>query len=58
MNPRFLLDEHLRGFLWKAIRHHNLIGGDFIDAIRVGDPADLPLGSSDPDILIWAEDNK
>jgi hypothetical protein len=52
----FVLDEDLRGKpLWHAIRHHNRGGGTQIDATRVGDPADLPLGSSDPDILAWAE---
>jgi hypothetical protein len=52
----FVLDEHLRGKpIWHAIRHHNLGGGLLIDTTRVGDPPDLPLGSSDPDILAWAE---
>lgn len=52
---RFLLDEHLRGPLWHAIQRHNLRGGLPIDAVRVGDPADMPLGSDDPVILLWAE---
>ncbi|HVS34466.1 MAG TPA: hypothetical protein VMS17_02725 [Gemmataceae bacterium] len=26
-----------------------------MDAVRVGDPVDLPCRSIDPDILIWAE---
>jgi hypothetical protein len=51
----FLLDEHLRGKLQQAIVQHNARGADIIDAIGVGDPPDLPLGSSDPDILTWAE---
>lgn len=52
----FVLDENLRGKpLWHAIRHHNLGGAVRIDATRVGDPADLPLGSPDSDILAWAE---
>src|SRR5262245_34478461 len=51
----FLLDEHLRGLLWRAIQRHNARGGLSVDAVRVGDPADLPLGSNDPDILAWAE---
>jgi hypothetical protein len=51
-----VLDENLRGKpLWHAIRHHNLRGGMRIDATRVGDSVDLPLGCSDPDILAWAE---
>src|SRR5229473_2577031 len=52
---RFLLDEHLRGPLWLAIVRHNAQGGLPIDAVRVGDPPDLPLGSADPAILLWAE---
>jgi hypothetical protein len=55
MPLRFVLDEHLRGLLWKAIQHHNAASAFPIDVVRVGDPADLPLGSTDPDILLWAE---
>ena len=52
----FVLDENLRGKpLWPAIRHHNSGGGLRIDATRVGDHADLPLGSTDAEILTWAE---
>ena len=51
----FLLDEHLGGGLGRAIRHRNARGGLAIDAVSVGDPPDLPLGSLDPDILLWAE---
>jgi hypothetical protein len=52
----FVLDEHLRGKpIWHAIRHHNTGGGLPIDTTRVGDSADLPLGSADADILVWAE---
>jgi hypothetical protein len=52
---RFLLDEHLRGPLWLAVLRHNVQGGLVMDAQRVGDPPDLPLGSDDPTILLWAE---
>lgn len=52
---RFVLDEHLRGPLWSAIVRHNSLGGLPIDAARVGDPPDLPLGSDDAPILLWAE---
>jgi hypothetical protein len=56
MPLRFLLDEHLRGgALWHAIQRHNARGVDSIDAVRVGDPADLPLGTGDSDNLLWAE---
>jgi hypothetical protein len=51
----YVIDEQLRGPLWQAIQSHNAKGIHLIDAIRVGDPPDLPLGSTDPDILIWAE---
>jgi hypothetical protein len=51
----FVIDEHLRGALLQAIHTHNARGGSFIDAVQVGDPDDLPLGSPDPDILSWAE---
>jgi hypothetical protein len=52
---RYVLDEHLRGPLWKAIQQHNAAGQSLIDAVRVGDPPDLSLGTADPDILVWAE---
>jgi hypothetical protein len=55
MTLRFLLDEHLRGPLWSMVSRHNLAGVDTLDVIRVGDPQDLPLGTSDPDLLLWAE---
>jgi hypothetical protein len=52
---RFLLDEHLRGPLWSAILRHNAQGALPIDSVRVGDPPELPLGSDDATILLWAE---
>lgn len=58
MPLRYLLDEHFRGPLWRAIQKHNAGGVYPIDAFRVGDPADLPLGSLDPDNLLWAERNR
>jgi hypothetical protein len=51
----FLFDEHLRGPLWQAVVRHNAAGGLWLDVVCVGDPADLPLGSSDSEILQWAE---
>ena len=51
----FLLDEHFRGPLWQGVRNHNARGIHPIDVMRVGDPTDLPLGSKDPTILLWAE---
>jgi predicted nuclease of predicted toxin-antitoxin system len=55
MALRYVLDEHLRGPLWRAILAHNSSGVYPLDVIRVGDSIDLPLGSQDPEILIWAE---
>lgn len=55
MTLRYVLDEHLRGPLWRAIQWHNNSGVYPLDAVRVGDPIDLPLGSDDPSLLLWAE---
>ncbi len=55
MPLRYVLDEHLRGPLWRAIQQHNTGGAYLIDVLRVGDVVDLPLGSSDPNIRSWAE---
>lgn len=56
MGPTFLLDENLRGKkFWQAILSHNQPGQFPIDAVRVGDPPDLPAGTLDPEILLWAE---
>jgi hypothetical protein len=52
---RYLLDEHLRGVLWDASEDHNAASINPIDVVQVGDPSDLPLGTLDPDILLWAE---
>jgi hypothetical protein len=52
----YVLDEHLRrGALWQGIQRHNAAGIFLLDVVQVGDPVDLPLGSTDPDILLWAE---
>jgi len=51
----YLVDENLRGMLWRFIRRHNAAGTFRLDALRVGDPSDLALGSDDPSILLWAE---
>lgn len=51
----YVLDEPLRGPLWKAIQWHNVRGIETLDVVRVGDPPDLPRGSLDPALLLWAE---
>jgi Domain of unknown function (DUF5615) len=55
MALRYLLDEHFRGDIWRAILDHNSRSVDSIDVVRVGDPPDLPLATPDSDILAWAE---
>ncbi len=54
----FLLDEHLRGDLWDHVQSHNRASDLLIDAERIGDPRDLPLGTKDPEVLIWADENE
>jgi hypothetical protein len=51
----FLLDENLRGPLWRAIELHNRRGSLPLDAIRVGDADELPLGATDAEVLAWAD---
>jgi hypothetical protein len=55
MALRYVLDEHLRGALWVALQQHNAAGVDPVDVVQVGDPPDLPCGTTDPDLLVWAE---
>jgi hypothetical protein len=55
MALRFLLDEQMRGARWLAIHHHNAAGIDVLDALCVGDAPAPPRGTSDPDLLFWAE---
>ncbi len=55
MPIRFLFDENIPSRLRTAVVRHNALGIDPIDAIQVGDPPDLPRGSQDPEILVWAE---
>ena len=51
----FVFDEHLRGPLWQAVLRRNLRSDFVLDVVRVGDPAELRLGSTDAEILLWAE---
>jgi hypothetical protein len=55
MPLRFVLDEHLRGTLWHALQRHNAAGVNIVDVTRIGGSVDLPLGTLDPDLLLWAE---
>jgi hypothetical protein len=40
----FLLDEHFRGPLWRALLRHNMVSGLPLNAQRIGDAPDIPLG--------------
>jgi hypothetical protein len=51
----YLIDEDLRGPLWRYVLRYNARGVEPIDAARVGDFDDLPLGTPDPEILRWCE---
>lgn len=55
MPLRFVLDENQRGPLWRAVVRHNQSGEYLLDIVRVGDTLNLPLGSNDPEILLWCE---
>jgi hypothetical protein len=55
MTPRFLLDEHLRGLLHRALIRHARKQNVSLDVIAVGDVPGLPLGSKDPEILSYVE---
>jgi hypothetical protein len=57
MALRYLLDENLRGALWRALQQHNANGVDPVDVLRVGDAPAPPLGTPDPGLLLWAEGN-
>jgi hypothetical protein len=55
MALRYVFDENLRGPLWAAVCRANARRTEPVDITRVGDEADLPLGTSDPELLLWAE---
>lgn len=55
MALRYVFDEHLRGPLWNLVTRHNRNGVDPIDVVRVGDADAVPLGTNDPELLHWAE---
>jgi hypothetical protein len=55
MPLRYLFDEHLRGTLPEAVSRRAWRLGYSVDVVQVGDAADLPLGTQDPEMLRWAE---
>jgi len=53
---RFLFDQCLPKQIATGVRTWNAENPQFpIDVVCAGDPSDLPPGSKDPAILIWAE---
>ncbi len=55
MSLPFVLDEHVPRALWKAVQQHNALGVNPLDVVEVGIPNDLPKGTPDPQLLLWAE---
>ncbi len=56
MRCRFLLDEHVPWALLSAIQSHDAGSSlDPIACVRVGGAGGPPLGTPDPDLLVWAE---
>jgi len=53
MRIRFLLDEHVNKAIQRKIRRMFLE----IDVLAIGDTDAPPKGTSDPDILVWIEEN-
>jgi hypothetical protein len=51
----FVFDEHLRGLRQAIVRHNRRGLGLPLDVVCVGDVEDLPLGSLDTALLLWAE---
>lgn len=49
MKPRFLLDEHLKRAIQEQLPE--------MDVRLIGDEDVPPLGTPDPDILTWIQDN-
>jgi hypothetical protein len=52
---RFVLDEDVPGSVWQAVQDHNARGVYLLDVIQVGRLPALPKGTTDPDLLCWAE---
>jgi hypothetical protein len=56
MPLKYVLDENLRGPLWSLFTRHNRKGDHPVDIVRVGDRDSVSLGTGDPELLRWAED--
>jgi hypothetical protein len=55
MPIRYLVDENLRGPFWSALTRANSEHPTPIEITCIGEYNAPPLGSKDPEILIWAE---
>jgi hypothetical protein len=53
MKPRFLLDEHVNQAIQRQLRRRE----PRIEVLVMGEPEAPSAGISDPDILIWLEEN-
>jgi len=53
----YLIDENLRGLLMVALVRAATRYGLTLDGMQVGDIDAPPRGTSDPDLLVWAEAN-
>jgi len=54
MKVRFLLDENVPLLLKRALLRHE----PRVDVLRVGDPQAPPLGTLDPDLLVFLEHSR
>jgi len=52
MKPRFLLDEHVSKAIQRQLRRIE----KEIEVLSIGDRGAPPVGTSDPEILIWMEE--
>ena len=52
MKPRFLLDEHVNRAIQRQLRRLD----SRIDVLAINDPGAPPAGTSDPDLLVWLEE--
>ncbi len=56
MPIQFLIDEDMPRAVYHAIIRHNQKTRDTIEALCVGQVTAPPKGTSDPDLLIWTEE--
>ena len=50
----FLFDEHVGRVFQRALRRH----APSADTLRIGQPGAPSLGTGDPEVLLWCENNK